>query len=92
MLSQEVESTDPLLDVEDKLVLLPASGSEKVAASDGIQESPVPFGFRLAVRPARGGKHGKTYTTVKITEDTERSDDGKVYTVPDTVEREQETD
>ena len=92
MLSQEAESTDPLVDVEDKLVLLPASGIERTVALEGIQESPVPLGFRLAVHPVRAGEHSKTYTTVKVTEDTERSDDGKVYTAPDTVEREQETD
>jgi len=44
MLSQEAESTDPLVDVEDKLVLLPASGIERTVALEGIQESPVPLG------------------------------------------------
>ena len=92
MLSQEIQPADPLLDVADKLPLLPASGAVETVPLEGIQDSPVPLGFRLAVHPVRAGEHSKTYTIVRETEDTERSDDGKVYTVPDTIEREQETD
>lgn len=92
MLSRAVEPSDPLVDVEDKFPLLPAAGSSVVAESAVPQVSPVPLGFRFATHPARAGKHGKSYTTVTETKDTERSDDGKVYTIPDTVRREEEID
>ncbi|MGH3839651.1 MAG: hypothetical protein ACRDSF_28695 [Pseudonocardiaceae bacterium] len=83
MLSRAIEPSDPLVDVEDKFPLLPATGSSVAA---------IPLGFRFAIHPVRAGKHGKTYTTVTETEDTERSDDGKVYTIPDAVQREVEVD
>ena len=83
MSSRTIEPSDPLIDAEDTFPLVPATGSSISA---------VPFGFRFATHPVRAGKHGKTYTTVEDTEDTERSDDGKVYTIPDTVRREEEID
>jgi hypothetical protein len=92
MLSQEIELSDPLVDVEDKFPLSPATGSSVVAEPAVLQVSLVPFGFRFATHPVRAGKHGKTYTTVTETKDTERCDDGKVYTIPDTVRREVEID
>ena len=92
MLSQATDEPDPLVDVEDKFPLLPSAGSAIAAEPATPEGSPVPLGFRFAVCPARSDKHGKTYTTVTETEDTERSDDGKVYTIPDTVRREEEID
>lgn len=92
MLSQATDDPDPLVDVEDKFPLLPSAGSTIVAEPATPERSPVPLGFRFAVHPVRSGKHGKTYTTVTETEDTERSDNGKVYTIPDTVRREEEID
>lgn len=92
MSSEAVESSDPLVDVEDKFPLLPAGDSLISVKPAALQLLPVPLGFRFAVHPVRAGRHGKTYTTVTETEDTERSDDGKVYTVPDTVRREEEID
>ncbi|MGH4016734.1 MAG: hypothetical protein ACRDSL_22930 [Pseudonocardiaceae bacterium] len=92
MLSQVVELPDPLIDVEDKFPLLPSAGSAIATEPVAPHVSPVPLGFRLAVHPVRAGKHGKTYTTVTETKDTERSDDGKVYTIPDTTRREEEID
>lgn len=86
------EPSDPLIDVEDKFPLLPAAGSSELAIPAMMPTSPIPLGFRFATHPVRAGKHGKTYTTVTETEDTERSDDGKVYTIPDTVQREVEID
>lgn len=87
-----LEDLDPLVDVEDKFPLLP-SGNAPIATEEPTQKtSPVPLGFRFAVHPIRSGKHGKTYTTVTETQDTERSDDGKVYTIPDTIHREEEID
>ncbi len=92
MLSQAMEALDPLVDVEDRFPLLPSAGTP-IAVEPALQQvSPVPLGFRLAVHPVHLGKHGKTYTTVTETQDTERSDDGKVYTIPDTVRREEEID
>jgi hypothetical protein len=90
MLSRMAESSDPLVDVEDNFPLLPTDGSQIVADSAVAEGSPIPLGFRFTVHPVRAGKHGKSYTTV--TEDTERCDDGKVYTIPDSVEREREID
>jgi hypothetical protein len=92
MLSQTTEDPDPLVDVEDKFPLLPSAGSPIAAEPVISKVSLAPLGFRFAMHPARLGKHGKTYTTVTVTEDTERSDDGKVYTIPDTVRREEEID
>jgi hypothetical protein len=92
MLSQAIEPSDPLVDVEDKFPLSPATGSSVVAEPAVLQVSPVPLGFRFATHPIRMGKHGKTYTTVTETKDTERCDDGKVYTIPVTVRREVEID
>lgn len=92
MPSWVIAPSDPLVDVEDKFPLLPATGSSVVAEPAVLQTSPVPLGFRLATHPIHAGKHGKTYTTVTETEDTERCDDGKVYTIPDTITREEETD
>ncbi|MGH3852902.1 MAG: hypothetical protein ACRDR6_05275 [Pseudonocardiaceae bacterium] len=91
-LSREIEPSDPLVDVEDKFPLLPATGSLVATELAVLPVSPIPFGFRFATHPVRAGKHGKTYTTVTTTEDTERCDDGKVYTIPDTVQREVEID
>lgn len=87
-----VEAPDPLVDVEDRFPLLPSTGSPVATEPATLEASPVPLGFRFAVSPIRSGKHGKTYTTVTEVEDTERSDDGKVYTVPDTIRREEEID
>jgi hypothetical protein len=87
-----LEIPDPLVDVEDKFPLLPSVGCPIATGLATLEVSPVPLGFRLAVHPIRSGKHSKTYTTVTVTEDTERCDDGKVYTVPDTVRREEEID
>lgn len=92
MLTQEIDLADPLVDVGDKLPLLPASGSQIVAGPPVTQDGPVPCGFRLAVHSARAGEHSKSYTTKTVIEDTERSDDGKVYTERDSVDREEETD
>lgn len=92
MLTQAIEDPDPLIDVEDKLPLLSSPGSSITVESPMPEVSPVLLGFRLAAHPVRSGKHGKTYTTVTETQDTERSDDGKVYTIPDTVQREEEID
>jgi hypothetical protein len=92
MFTHTVESADPLVDVEDKLPLLPSQASDMAAEPATATVAPVPLGMRLAVNPAHEGKHGKTYTTVTETRDTERSDDGKVYTIPDTVRREEEID
>lgn len=92
MLSQAVETSDPLVDMEDRFPLLPSAGCEMAAGLSAVHASPVPLGFRVAAHPVRTGAHGKTYTTVTVTEDTERSDDGKVYTVPDKVDREKEVD
>ena len=92
MLSQAVEDPDPLVDVEDKFPLLSSVGSTIAEEPAWPEGSSVPLGFRFAVHPVRSGKHGKTYTTVTETQDTERSDDGKVYTIPDTVRREEEID
>ncbi|MGH3935843.1 MAG: hypothetical protein ACRDS1_12845 [Pseudonocardiaceae bacterium] len=92
MLSRAIEPSDPLVDVEDKFPLLPATGPSVAVKPAALPVSPIPLGFRFAIHPVRAGKHGKTYTTVTVTEDTERSDDGKVYTIPDTVEREVEVD
>ncbi|MGH3695447.1 MAG: hypothetical protein ACRDRX_15905 [Pseudonocardiaceae bacterium] len=78
--------------MEDKFPLLPATGSAVAAEPAVLPVSPVPLGFRFARHPVRAGKHGKTYTTVTVTEDTERCDNGKVYTIPDTIEREVEID
>ncbi|MGH3872928.1 MAG: hypothetical protein ACRDSR_15725 [Pseudonocardiaceae bacterium] len=76
----------------DKFPLSPVPGSSVTVEPVLLPVSPIPLGFRFAIRPVRAGKHGKTYTTMIVTEDTERSDDGKVYTIPDTVEREVEAD
>ena len=92
MSSRTVEPSDPLVDVEDKFPLWPATGSSVTAEPAALPVLPIPFGFRFAIHPVRAGKHGKTYATVTVTEDTERSDDGKVYTIPDSVEREVEVD
>lgn len=96
MLSQAVETADPLVDMEDRFPLLPAAGCEIAAGLPAglpaVHASPAPLGFRVAAHPVRTGAHGKTYTTVTVTEDTERSDDGKVYIVPDKVDREKEVD
>lgn len=92
MLSRTIEPSDPLIDVEDKFPLLSATGSSVVTEPTVVPVSPIPLGFRFASHPVRAGKHGKTYTTVEETKDTERCDDGKVYTIPDTVRREEETD
>lgn len=92
MLSIMIEFSDPLVDAEDRFPLLPAAGSLPATEISPSPESPVPLGFRFATRSIRAGKHGKTYTTVTHTEDTERSDDGRVYTIPDRIEREQEID
>ncbi|MGH3913852.1 MAG: hypothetical protein ACRDTC_10650 [Pseudonocardiaceae bacterium] len=92
MLDQAIEADDPLVDLGDKFPLLPVAGSVHAVEPAAPQVSPLPFGLRFAVHPVRAGKHGKSYTTVTETEDTERCDDGKVYTIPDTVEREEETD
>lgn len=86
------EVSDPLVDVEDRFPLLPSTGSPVVTEPATLETSPVPLGFRFATHPIRAGKHGKTYTTVTETQDTERSDDGKVYTIPDTIRREEEID
>jgi hypothetical protein len=87
-----LEVPDPLVDVEDKFPLLPSAGSLIATEPATPEASPAPLGFRFAARPIRSGKHGKTYTTVTETQDTERSDDGKVYTIPDTIRREEEID
>jgi len=92
MLSQAVETADPLVDIEDRFPLLPAAGYEIAAGLSAVHASPAPLGFRVAAHPVRTGAHGKIYTTVTVTEDTERSDDGKVYIVPDKVDREKEVD
>jgi hypothetical protein len=92
MLSWTAEPSDPLVDVEDKFPLLSAAEFSEPAIPAALPVSPVPLGFRFATHPVRAGKHGKSYTTVTETEDTERSDDGKVYTIPDTVRREEEID
>lgn len=92
MLIKAVEAADPLVDADDKLPLLPAAGSEIAAEHSTVRAAPAPLGYRLAVHPVHAGKHGKSYTTVTETKDTERSDDGKVYTIPDTVRREEEVD
>lgn len=92
MLNQAIEDPDPLVDVEDKFPLLTSAVSPIAAEPTTPQASAIPLGFQFAVHPVRAGKHGKTYTTVTETEDTERSDDGKVYTIPDTVRREEEID
>lgn len=86
------ESPDPLVDVEDRFPLLPSAAFPAAAEPATLKAYPVPLGFRFAVHTIRAGKHGKTYTTVTETEDTERSDDGKVYTIPDTIRREEEID
>jgi hypothetical protein len=91
MLSRMVESSDPLVDVEDNFPLLPTTGPP-IEESTVSEVLPIPLGFRFAVHPVRAGKHGKSYTTVTVTEDTERCDDGKVYTIPDSMEREREID
>lgn len=88
-----IDIPDPLVDVEDRFPLLPSAGSPVAVESAPREAYPAaPLGFRLAVHAIRSGKHGKTYTTVTETEDTERSDDGKVYTIPDTIRREEEID
>jgi hypothetical protein len=43
MLSQEIEFADPLMDVEDKLPLLPASGSQIITGPPVTQDAPVPL-------------------------------------------------
>jgi hypothetical protein len=78
--------------VEDRFPLLPSAGSPITTEPATLETASAPLGFRFAVHPIGEGKHGKTYTTVEETEDTERCDDGKVYTIPDTVEREVEID
>jgi hypothetical protein len=90
--STPVEAPDPLVDVEDRFPLLPSVGSPISTEPATLEASSVPLGFRFAAHPVRSGKHGKTYTTVTEIEDTERSDDGKVYTIPDTIRREEEID
>ncbi|MGH3720595.1 MAG: hypothetical protein ACRDRI_17470 [Pseudonocardiaceae bacterium] len=92
MSSQALDPADPLVDVEDKFPLSPATGSSVATEPTVLPASPIPLGFRFATNPVRAGKHGKTYTTVTVTEDTERCDDGKVYTIPDVVRREVEVD
>ena len=92
MLNNFSVDSDPLVDVDDKFPLLTSPVSPVEVVSETQNSHPVPFGFRFALHPARMGKHGKTYTTVTETEDTERSDDGRVYTIPDTVRREEEID
>lgn len=87
-----LDAPDPLVDAEDRFPLLPSAVSTIATEPATLEASPVPLGFRFAVHPIRSGKHGKTYTTVTETQDTERSDDGKVYTIPDTIRREEETD
>lgn len=92
MVSRAIEPSDPLVDVEDKFPLLPATRSSVATEPAVLPISPIPLGFRFATHPVRAGKHSKTYTTVTETKDTERSDDGKVYTIPDTIRREEEID
>lgn len=86
------EVPDPLVDVEDRFPLLPSARSPVATEPATLEASPALLGFRLAIHPIRSGKHGKTYTTVTEIQDTERSDDGKVYTIPDTIVREEEID
>lgn len=86
------EVPDPLVDVEDRFPLLPSAGAPVATEPATLEIFAVPLGFRFAIRPIRSGKHGKTYTTVTEVEDTERCDDGKVYTIPDTIVREEEID
>lgn len=92
MLNQKTVEPDPLIDVDDKFPLLPFIESVTTIELVEPNTSPIPLGLRFAVHPTRSGKHGKTYTTVTETQDTERSDDGKVYTIPDTIRREEEID
>ncbi|MGH3568582.1 MAG: hypothetical protein ACRDRH_21660 [Pseudonocardia sp.] len=96
MLSHPADMEDPLLDVQDRLPVVlaspPVSSEDAVDDAESVHpEAPMPLGMRLAVYP-RAGEHSKTYETVTETKDTERSDDGKVYMVPDTTRREVEVD
>lgn len=80
---------DPVMDVVDKL---PMTSSPPPDPRTTPTDGPVPFGAHLAVAPVPPsvGKHEKTYYTVTETEATQISDDGKVVTVQDQVQREKE--
>jgi hypothetical protein len=80
---------DPVMDVVDKLPLTTPPPSDLGPTPADV---PVPFGARLAVAPVlpSAGKHEKTYYTVTYTEATQISDDGKVVTIQDQKEREEE--
>jgi hypothetical protein len=79
---------DPVMAVLDKLPLFcsPEESSGRAAAT---QQGPAPFGLRFAVNPVLPcDKHKKTYYTVTVKEATQVSQDGKVVTIQDDVQRE----
>ena len=83
-------ATDPVMAVLDKL---PLSGPQDSApeAAPPDPAGPSPFGLRFALAPAiPSNKHEKTYYTVTVKEATQVSQDGKVVTVQDDVQRERE--
>ena len=83
-------ATDPVMAVCDKLPLSrPQDISPGIASP--VQSGPSPFGLRFAVAPVVPcDKHKKTYYTVTVKEATQVSQDGKVVTVQDDMQRERE--
>lgn len=82
--------TDPVMAVLDKLPwdVLQDTATE---AAEPDHVVPSPFGLRFAVVPVVPcDKHKKTYYTVTVKEATQVSQDGKVVTVQDDVQKERE--
>lgn len=81
---------DPLMAVPDKLPLARRQDTTPEAASLA-QIGPTLFGLRFAVTPVIPcDKHKRTYYTVTVKEATQVSQDGKVVTIQDDVQRERE--
>lgn len=81
---------DPVMAVLDKLPL----ASPPVTTPDcaeAAQSELAPFGLRFAVAPVMpDDKHKKTYYTVTVQEATQVSEDARVVTRQDSVQRERE--
>jgi hypothetical protein len=83
-------ATDPVMAVLDRLPLSRPQDTTPEAASPD-QVGPLPFGLRFAVAPVIPcDKHKKTYYTVTVKEATQISQDGKVMTIQDDVQKERE--
>ncbi len=81
-------STEPLMDVTDKLAApRPASGT---IVAEHAGRAARPFGLRFAVSPLRAGEHSKTYYTVTVEETTHINRDGTEQTEADYVDKEKE--